>query len=225
MKKLIEPLKIDSSLHKKEWVGQGLLHSRDGVKTDNNQGWSIIWEMAKPFVKNYRNAVDIGARDCETSFYYHQLFDHTYCFDMNGGPYIGYNIDTTKVTYFLTALGDKNEVGYSRGATIKTTHKNSSLNEKIIRIFDDFEIEDVDFMKVDVEGFEYKVLKGAEKTIKKYFPVIVIEQNDQTFDDETGTHLDKSNRSFEATEYLKSLGYNNPDEDMYKANYVFVKNV
>ena len=78
-------------------------------------------------------------------------------------------------------------------------------------------------MKVDVEGFEYKVLKGAEKTIKKYFPVIVIEQNDQTFDDETGKHLGKSDRSFEATEYLKSLGYKNPDEDWLKANYVFVK--
>ena len=67
MKKLIEPLKIDPNLHKKEWVEQGLLHSRDGVKTDN-RCWSVIWEMAKPFVKNYRNAVDIGARDCETSF-------------------------------------------------------------------------------------------------------------------------------------------------------------
>ena len=52
MKKIIEPLKINPDLHNKKWVEEGLLHSRDGVKTNNNHGWSIIWEMAKPFVKN-----------------------------------------------------------------------------------------------------------------------------------------------------------------------------
>ncbi len=33
------------------------------------------------------------------------------------------------------------------------------------------------FIKIDVEGCELKVLKGAEKTIEKYRPIIVIEIN------------------------------------------------
>lgn len=34
----------------------------------------------------------------------------------------------------------------------------------------------INFIKIDVEGFELSVIKGAEKTIKKNKPVIVIEQ-------------------------------------------------
>ena len=36
-------------------------------------------------------------------------------------------------------------------------------------------IKRVDFIKIDTEGCEYFVLKGAEKTIKKYHPVILAE--------------------------------------------------
>lgn len=34
-----------------------------------------------------------------------------------------------------------------------------------------------DFIKMDVEGLEYHALLGAEKTIKKYKPVIMLEDN------------------------------------------------
>ena len=44
---------------------------------------------------------------------------------------------------------------------------------------DDFEFEDIDFIKIDVEGFEKKVIQGAFKTILKYNPLLVIEQNDE----------------------------------------------
>ena len=35
---------------------------------------------------------------------------------------------------------------------------------------------DLDFIKIDVEGFETFVIEGAEQTIKKYRPLIVVEQ-------------------------------------------------
>lgn len=41
----------------------------------------------------------------------------------------------------------------------------------------------VDAIKIDVEGFEYPVLKGAEATIKRFKPIICIEQKPwDTFD-------------------------------------------
>lgn len=34
----------------------------------------------------------------------------------------------------------------------------------------------VDYIKIDCEGFEYRVLRGAEKTIRRCRPIVVIEQ-------------------------------------------------
>jgi FkbM family methyltransferase len=45
---------------------------------------------------------------------------------------------------------------------------------------DSLELERCDFIKIDVEGFELKVLEGAEETIKKFRPKMLIEINDFT---------------------------------------------
>lgn len=42
---------------------------------------------------------------------------------------------------------------------------------------DSFEFENVGFIKIDVEGFETEVLKGAEATIGKYKPILYIEDD------------------------------------------------
>ena len=41
------------------------------------------------------------------------------------------------------------------------------------------ELEKLDFMKIDVEGFEHKTLKGGIETVKKHKPKMLIEIHDQ----------------------------------------------
>lgn len=41
---------------------------------------------------------------------------------------------------------------------------------------DSFGLEDADFIKLDVEGFEPFALEGAKKTIEEFHPVILVEQ-------------------------------------------------
>lgn len=61
-------------------------------------------------------------------------------------------------------------------------------------------ITNIDFIKIDVEGFEFDVLKGAQKTIVEYKPVLCIEYIKKISDEKFNVKI--------LTNYLKKL---NPD--------------
>ena len=46
------------------------------------------------------------------------------------------------------------------------------------RTLDSYEFDHIDFIKIDVEWFELKVLQGAENTIRKHKPIMYIEMSD-----------------------------------------------
>ncbi|MBS1512390.1 MAG: FkbM family methyltransferase [Bacteroidetes bacterium] len=58
----------------------------------------------------------------------------------------------------------------------------------------------VNFIKIDVEGFEMNVLKGAEETLKKFSPSLFIELNDQSL-------KYQGSSANELITFLKNLGY------------------
>ena len=72
--------------------------------------------------------------------------------------------------------------------------------ERIVqqKTLDSYNFKTVDLIKIDVEGHEFRVLKGGENTIKKYSPIIIIEDNgsDEKWGKETG-----------AIDLLKEMGY------------------
>lgn len=50
--------------------------------------------------------------------------------------------------------------------------------EKVWQVKLDNFIDKIDFLKIDTEGYELEVLKGAENLINKYHPAIFIEVNE-----------------------------------------------
>ena len=66
---------------------------------------------------------------------------------------------------------------------------------------DSFGFKDVDFIKIDVEGHELRVLKGAIETISTHRPTIILEENDRIEGWGKG-------KKFDAMDFLKTLGYN-----------------
>lgn len=77
----------------------------------------------------------------------------------------------------------------SRGAGNIPMHRLDSLN-----------LAPFDYVKIDCEGYEYNILIGAEQTIKRYRPVIVVEQK---LHKDTGR---TSDNQYQAAELLMSWG-------------------
>ena len=56
------------------------------------------------------------------------------------------------------------------------------------------------FIKIDTEGSEYKVLKGAEGILKKYKPIVLSELSEKLL-------IEQSASCFEVYDFFKGLGY------------------
>ena len=91
-----------------------------------------------------------------------------------------------KVQYHAIGLGDKQELkefyltgsGSSFNNDFNDNKSLPSVNLEIDTLDNQvikLALKKVDFIKVDVEGFEYNVLKGAEQTIDRYSPILFIE--------------------------------------------------
>ena len=48
-----------------------------------------------------------------------------------------------------------------------------------VRCLDDFHLANIGFMKIDVEGHELAVVKGARESLRRWHPTLLIEANDQ----------------------------------------------
>lgn len=71
----------------------------------------------------------------------------------------------------------------------------------IDRYVEEHHIPKVHFIKIDVEGAEFKVLKGGEQTIRKHLPIILYEYS--TIIDE----LTNSQNSLQSFQFMKTIGY------------------
>jgi FkbM family methyltransferase len=125
------------------------------------------------------------------------------------------------------ALTDgKEELFYSTpaagnsGGTFLSTMTNAAGAVESITL-DDFVrqngITQINLVKIDVEGFELKVLKGAAESIKKFKPVLIIEVDDE--------HLKRSGSSAaELVSFLSELQYRSrrtDNDDNITAAYNF----
>lgn len=84
-----------------------------------------------------------------------------------------------RTVLYCIGLGEEEGKAFSVGnvANIGGTHLEVNANGKIaVRRLDDLNIDDqIAFIKIDVEGMEYGVLKGGMNLIKKNLPYIMLE--------------------------------------------------
>jgi FkbM family methyltransferase len=182
MKTIIAPTKFDENPYQPEWFDRDYLVTPDGTQEYPKHHCKRTFQVSFPFIRSMRTAVDIGCRVGEYSRYLQHHFARTYAFDPNLWKGFASNVDLSKVTHFNCALGDEPGTIEMHGGTHRLVE--GKMKTVPVHLLDEFELEDVDYMKIDVEGFERKVLMGGVKTIEKYRPLIVIEQNDVRLLDE-----------------------------------------
>lgn len=134
------------------------------------------------YVKQNRLALDIGAnvglwsRDLVKYFHNVIAFEPVAMFR----ECLMKNVFAKNLEIRGHALGDQEgmiRMIITEGNTGHTHVDPSSTNgDTQIRRLDALNLDNVDYIKIDCEGFEYRVLQGAEQTIRCCRPVVVIEQ-------------------------------------------------
>ena len=155
--------------------------------------WKKFYDWCRPYIKGDRIALDIG---CDTFGFAQWLendFKKIHCFDFrNRETHLKKaNINNiSKFQYHNVGLGEKSDTRYTK-LGVGRIKERGDIKVKI-KTVDSFNFTNVDFIKLDVEGYETKILQGSVKTIETCNPTIVVEQN---------------KNDFTASDFLKDLGY------------------
>jgi FkbM family methyltransferase len=145
------------------------------------------FQAAFPYIKNFRHAVDIGAhvglwsrimaRCFSRLTAFEPIEEYRACFQMNVPSGTGCEIELQPF-----ALAGGEEVlrfaisPESTGATHVEPDKDGTGRQILARPLDSFGLSPLDFLKIDCEGYEYFTLKGAEETVRRERPCILVEQ-------------------------------------------------
>jgi len=167
--------KFKSSHFKWAWYDRDFFYSMDGIGEHPDHHCKKTWVVSKPFITTARNAIDIGCRDGEYTRYLMKDFEHVYCFDYRERQFFPHNVDLKKVSHYECALGNESKTikASGRGRIDKQVAKRGYKVRQYT--LDEFELKDIDYIKIDVDGYEEKVLKGSHNTIEEYSPILVLE--------------------------------------------------
>jgi len=188
----IEP--IHSKNGKTYWVEQGDTLYIQRLKSGQYQRSN--WHFAESILPQFRTCIDIGSNNACNAIHYAERFQTVECFEP---------VKTTQQLWQNTVRdnGVKNVTLHDYGLGETATHTNIILHDRNaghnhlfhydknprakpnrltrktqaveVRTLDSFGFTEVDFVKIDVEGYEYFVLQGAVDTIARCRPLLQLE--------------------------------------------------
>jgi FkbM family methyltransferase len=186
----------------------------------------IDWVISNNFIKADKNVIDIGAHIGFYTIAFAEKAKHVYSFECSPKSFnylcgnIALNNKDYKVTKYNCALTnetqkDKNVNYYIRDPNdgggngiskfLYDEVKNTPFIEVPAKTLDSFNLTNVNFIKIDVEGHEKEVLQGAVKTIiENDYPKIFFESWDKEKEDDL---LPADKLRNELFEFINSLEY------------------
>lgn len=154
-------------------------------KIEDYQDWELQCSMS--YCSKLRVAIDVGAHVGITAYNLSRSFEHVHAFEINPSIYdcLQKNLAWKKVdnvTTYPVGVGREEEL-----VDIVTTNKSfgthvkpNSRNQGQCRVMplDHYNFQNVDFIKIDAEGYEPFVAMGGLKTIERCKPIILYESKD-----------------------------------------------
>jgi len=168
----------DGEEHMIEWMAEPKNRMRlNGRPAYQGKKQKVAMDWCGKF-NGFRTAVDIGAHIGLWSYNLEPLFGavvafepvaaHRECFELNVSSH---------VELHPVALGQKaGLVSIRSNPTSSGDSRVDGAGDIEMHRLDDYDLHNVDFIKVDLEGYEYFALRGAEETIKRWRPCIIVEQ-------------------------------------------------
>jgi FkbM family methyltransferase len=91
------------------------------------------------------------------------------------------NVDAENLTLHAMALGERNgsvAAAFDPANSGMSHVTENAQGEITLRRLDEFAFDDVDFVKLDAEGYELFVLRGGVETLRRNRPVVLVEQTE-----------------------------------------------
>ncbi|MEQ8702042.1 MAG: FkbM family methyltransferase [Bauldia litoralis] len=136
-----------------------------------------------------RAALDVGANKGDYSYFLSRLCPRVVAFECNPKIVrflrrtVAANVEVEEVA--LSDQAGQGVMRIPRGSRGHSNQRGTLAPKKIVadvtevpvrmRRLDDYGFDDVGFVKVDVEGFELRVLEGARETLARCRPVLLLE--------------------------------------------------
>lgn len=158
------------------------------------------FQILRHIVDARRNSVDVGAAKGIYASWLQKYSRHVYAYEPNPANFRFLNYAKGNVTVANCAISNKDGGALMRiqkipghkpskskrgedfwyddlGGSLRAEKIGSDYMEVQVetRRLDDENLENVGFMKIDVEGHEFEVLEGAQRTLKSSRPVMLIE--------------------------------------------------
>lgn len=206
-------------------------------------------QLFKKYVKKGDTVIDIGANIGLTSIFFSTIASNVFSFEPNPIAFelLEHNLktnDITNVECYNIGVGNENKkstithyADNMSGGYVSEHHKinqnDHATSDITLARLDDIEwIKDFgcNLMKIDVEGYECEVIKGAKNLIEQYKPIIILEFNGKCIkmhnDDDLTLFFDTLRQYFPvlyAVEWIKDKIvikdlYNNDDVDFVIKN-------
>lgn len=172
----------DGEKHLPEWM----------AKVNQKRGGLLQYQFAKytaamKHVRQCRVAVDVGAhigqwsRNMATDFDVVHAFepvpDYAACWQANVGSMPNALLHGVALGAQTDVVSLKCGTPGSHGDTFVVPKGEANIAFDVsMQTLDSFALANVDFVKIDCEGYELFVLRGAEKTIRQCRPCVIVEQ-------------------------------------------------
>ncbi len=154
-----------------------------GMNVANNTIEYSTWAKTVVGFEPFTPIFNIGKQNIETNKALNGTHNGTVGWHKEDGKFASLNM-IAQIDINNVGLGTENKtmkllihpknMGHNNILIPKMKTKYDTINVKI-RTLDSYNLKDVDFIKVDTEGYEFFTLKGGINTIEKYRPLVQVE--------------------------------------------------